>query len=181
MAAHLFDSSNVIVSELGGAHDVVKLLDFGLVHAPEGPGPGGGLTQLGVMMGTPDYMSPEQAAGEPVDGRSDVYGLGALGYFLLAGRPPFQAGTLLDVLIAHRQNPPVPLREVSPGVPADLEAVVLRCLAKRPADRFPDVRSLDEALSACGCAGGWTEDDAARWWTERSRAGADPGEDDWAR
>jgi serine/threonine-protein kinase len=160
---------NVIVCELGGVHDVVKLLDFGLVHADRGFGADGGLTREGMVMGTPDYVSPEQAAGLPVDGRSDVYSLGALAYFLFAGRPPFQTGSVLDTLIAHRQQDPPPLRGFSPGMPSDVEAVVMRCLAKRPADRFPDVRSLDDALAACGCAGGWTEETAAAWWRERGR------------
>ncbi len=158
---------NVIVCEHGGLHDVVKLLDFGLVRAAT-PARDGRLTATGVVLGTPDYMSPEQARGaELADGRSDLYSLGALAYFLLSARPPFRCPSQLDTLVAHLREPVPPLSAIRPEVPADLEAVVLRCLAKAPGERFPDAGSLDAALSHCACAGEWTEARAAAWWSER--------------
>jgi serine/threonine-protein kinase len=155
---------NVLVCRHGGRHDVAKLLDFGLVQAT---GARGGdpsrLTATGAVVGTPAYMAPEQARGaEAADARSDLYSLGALGYFLLAGRPPFQGGTTLEVMLAHVQEPVPPLA----NAPADLEAVLRRCLAKAPADRFPDAGSLDEALAGCACVGEWTEARARAWWQE---------------
>jgi serine/threonine-protein kinase len=160
---------NVLVCQHGGLHDVVKLLDFGLVLAA-----GGGdddptrLTARGAVLGTPAYMAPEQGRGaEAADARSDLYSLGALGYFLLAGRPPFQGGTALGVMLAHVQEPVPPLA----NAPSDLEAVLRRCLAKAPADRFPEAGSLDEALAGCACAGEWTEARARAWWEEHRPPG----------
>jgi serine/threonine-protein kinase len=155
---------NVLVCRHGGRHDVAKLVDFGLVRAAGG---GGGdptrLTAKGTVLGTPAYMAPEQARGaEAADARSDLYSLGALGYFLVAGRPPFQGTTALEMMLAHFQDPVPPLA----NVPADVEAVLRRCLAKAPADRFPDASSLEEALAGCACAGDWTEARARAWWQE---------------
>jgi serine/threonine-protein kinase len=154
---------NVLVCRLGGRHDVAKLLDFGLVLAAGGPEDPTRLTAKGAVLGTPAYMAPEQARGAAAaDARSDLYSLGALGYFLLAGRPPFQGGSAVELMLAHVQEPVPPLADA----PADLEAVLRRCLAKAPADRFPDTGSLDEALAGCACAGEWTEARARSWWQE---------------
>jgi eukaryotic-like serine/threonine-protein kinase len=154
---------NVLVCRHGGLHDVAKLLDFGLVRVARAREDPSRLTAKGAVLGTPTYMAPEQARGaEAVDARSDLYGLGALGYFLLAGRPPFQGDTALEVMLAHVQEPVPALADA----PADLEAVLRRCLAKAPADRFPDAGSLDEALAGCACAGEWTEARARAWWQE---------------
>jgi eukaryotic-like serine/threonine-protein kinase len=162
---------NVLVCQHGGLHDVAKLLDFGLVRAAgaldDDPSR---LTAKGAVLGTPAYMAPEQARGaEAVDARSDLYSLGALGYFLLAGRPPFEGGTALEVMLAQVQEPVPPLA----NAPADLEAVLRRCLAKAPADRFPDAGSLDEALAGCACAGEWTEARARAWCQEPLPKGGD--------
>jgi serine/threonine-protein kinase len=150
---------NVMACERGCVADVAKLLDFGLVQVDVGGSDR--LTGGGAIMGTPAYMSPEQAAGLPTDARSDVYSLGATAYFLLAGRPPFSRSTLMLTLTAHITEPAPPLCD---PVPTDLAAVVLRCLAKRPDERFAGVRELDAALAACDCAADWREGDAATWW-----------------
>lgn len=157
---------NVLVCRLGGLHDVVKLLDFGLVRVLRSDeGDARKLTQQGFTMGTPDYMSPEQATAEDaIDPRSDLYSFGGLAYFLLTGHPPFVGKTTLETLMAHIQQP-VPLpRTIRPDLPADLEAILLRCLAKDPRERYPDAASLDEALAQCRDAGRWTEADASQWW-----------------
>ncbi len=156
---------NVMVCARGGLHDVAKLLDFGLV-LPRGPGQDGErLTQEGAVTGTPAYMSPEQAAGgENLDARSDIYSVGCLAYFLLTGQSPFAGRPPGLLLAAHVYEPPAPLTERRPDVPADLQAVVLRCLAKEPARRFAGAEELDSALAECADAGRWTEEDAARWW-----------------
>jgi serine/threonine-protein kinase len=165
--------ANLMVCERGGAHDVVKVLDFGLVK-DTGLGGDEPLTREGMIAGTPAYMSPEQAAGAGrLDGRTDVYSLGAVAYFLLTGRPPFLGGSAMVMIAAHLHEPVTPPAEVCPGVPADLEGVVLRCLEKDPARRFPDVGGLDAALAGCGCASEWGAEQAARWWG--TRAGRKPG------
>lgn len=140
---------NVMVCERGGEPDVAKLLDFGLVLAPAGdPVSDVQLTRAGTVTGTPGYLSPEQAAGRTeVDARSDVYSVGGLAYFLLTGRPPFAGRSPVETLAAHLYETPRPIREHAPDVPADLEAVVLRCLAKDPAGRYSDAAALDVALA----------------------------------
>jgi serine/threonine-protein kinase len=157
--------ANVMVCTRGGVHDMIKVVDFGLVREIDLDAAGRRLTRDGAVAGTPEYMSPEQAEGaEWLDGRSDLYSLGAVGYYLLTGRPPFVKATALQVLFAHTREPVRPPAEVRPDVPADLQAVVLRCLEKEPEKRFPDAGHLDEALAACGCSEPWTEDRAAAWW-----------------
>ncbi|SIN68480.1 serine/threonine protein kinase [Singulisphaera sp. GP187] len=148
----------------GGIHDVAKLLDFGLVRsAATGNAPH--LSEVGQILGTPLFMSPEQASGSrELDERSDIYSLGVVAYYLLAGRPPFDEGGGIGAMIAHARDPVVPPSQVRAGIPDDLERVVLRCLAKRPADRFPDAESLERALGECRCAGEWGQDHAAAWW-----------------
>jgi serine/threonine-protein kinase len=156
---------NVMVCERGGLHDVAKLLDFGLV-LPQGIGrEGERLTREGAITGTPAYMAPEQAAGgEDPDARSDVYSVGCLAYFLLTGQPPFAGRPAVRMLAAHLYEPPAPLTGRRPDVPEELQAIVLRCLAKDPAERFPSAHALESALAGCPAAGQWTEEDAAGWW-----------------
>jgi hypothetical protein len=153
---------NVIVCDRGGTADVAKLLDFGLVRDASC-----GCTELtleGQIAGTPAYMAPEQASAACVDARADIYAVGGLAYFLLTGGPPFSGSSIMQVVAAHLYELPEPLSLRRPGVPEDLEAVVLRCLAKAPADRFHDVASLDSALGACACAGQWSSALAMGWW-----------------
>jgi eukaryotic-like serine/threonine-protein kinase len=161
--------SNIIACERGGLHDVAKLLDFGLVRS-HGLGTGAdNLTQEGALAGTPAYMSPEQADGKKdLDARSDIYSLGAVAYYLLTGQPPFVRPTQLQTLIAHACDAPIPPDQLQAEVPPDLRSVVLRCLEKDPAQRFPDARNLDRALAACQAAGLWTEELAVAWWHGQS-------------
>lgn len=155
--------ANIFAAQRGGVFDVAKVLDFGLVKtAAREPLH---LTQEGTITGSPLFMSPEQALGEDEpDARSDIYSLGAVAYFMLTGRPPFDAERPILVLMAHAKEPPAPPSQWRPEVPNDLEQVVLRCLAKRPDERFPDVQSLQAALAACQVSGRWTRADAAQWW-----------------
>ena len=156
--------SNIFASRRGGIDDMAKLLDFGLVL----PMSRAGVPQLsgeGQILGTPLFMSPEQATGEhELDERCDIYALGAVAYYLLTGRPPFDEADGMQLMIAHARDPVVPPSEICAGIPQDLERVVLRCLAKSPADRFPDSLSLERALSACACVADWDQDRAALWW-----------------
>jgi eukaryotic-like serine/threonine-protein kinase len=161
--------SNVIAARSSEMDDVAKLLDFGLV-LPRAGSPAPHLTGEGQVFGTPLFMSPEQvmSAGRVVDERSDLYALGAVAYCLLTGRPPFDGGGGIGVMIAHARDPVVPPSRDRSDVPEDLERVVLRCLAKEPAERFRDAESLEGALGACSCAGEWDQDRAARWWHDAS-------------
>jgi serine/threonine-protein kinase len=165
--------SNILACERGGVHDVVKLLDFGLVQETRAvrQGEDHRLTMQGTILGSPPFMSPEQASGKGhLDGRSDIYSLGAVAYYLLTGQILFERDTALAILIAHASEPVVPPSRLRPEVPADLEAVALRCLEKDPSKRFDDADSLEKALAACCDAGRWTEEDAARWWSEHREA-----------
>jgi len=98
------------------------------------------------------------------DRRSDIYSLGAVAYYLLTGRPPFDGPGGMAELVAHARDPVAPPSRIVPGTPADLERVVLRCLAKDAADRFADAEGLERALGACACAGDWGRGRAAQWW-----------------
>jgi serine/threonine-protein kinase len=156
--------SNVMACERGGVFDVAKLLDFGIVRRTGLDG-GETLTRDDLFVGTPAYMSPEQVRGSgETDAAGDIYSVGAVGYFLVTGRPPFERSTALLVLMAQINDAPVPPSTLTPGMPADLETVVLRCLAKDPGARFADVHQLDEALAQCESAGAWSDADAEGWW-----------------
>jgi serine/threonine-protein kinase len=169
--------SNIIAARRGGMDDVAKLLDFGLVRPAESPSPH--LSGEGQILGTPLFMSPEQAAGDrELDRRSDLYSLGAVAYYLLTGRPPFDGGGGMAVLVAHARDPVVPPSLIRAGIPEDLEHVVLRCLEKDAADRFADAESLERALHDCACSGEWDQDRAARWWRDAGAAPAERGVSD---
>jgi len=158
---------NIIVCRCNRGADVVKLLDFGLVKDVRPDTGDARLTRSDVLTGTPAFMSPEQImGGGKLDARSDIYGLGCLAFLLLTGHPPFGDRPALAAVAAHLHEPPVPPSRERPGTSPQLDAAVLRCLAKAREDRFPDAASLDRALAACPEAGGWTEADAAAWWAQ---------------
>lgn len=167
---------NIFVSERGGEQDFIKLLDFGLVHgqtedliaSPVGPSGHRNtrLTQTGQLMGTPMFMSPEQIRGEKLDERSDIYSLGSVAYFLLTGRAPFDCETLAEIFEAHLSAPIPRLRDFNPELPADVEAVITRCLGKTRETRFQTVVEVAEALGKTAAAGEWTSAQAEAWWQE---------------
>lgn len=165
---------NIFAAQRGGVYDVVKLLDFGLVKLldyglvkPLGDEQPMQLTTEGSITGSPLFMSPEQATGDAnADARSDIYSLGAVGYYLLTGRPPFEGDRPIQVVIAHAHEQVVPPSRHREGIPADLEQVILRCLAKSPAERFQDAASLAAALAECQAADRWTRTQAAQWWQQ---------------
>jgi eukaryotic-like serine/threonine-protein kinase len=156
---------NIFAAERGGVFDVAKLLDFGLAKPATSSGDMN-LTQEGSITGSPLFMAPEQATGDGTpDARSDIYALGAVGFYLLTSHPPFEADNPVKVLLAHAQQTVKPPSQLQPGIPADLERIVLRCLAKNPDDRFPDVNALATALRESSLHGAWSRADAHRWWT----------------
>lgn len=160
--------ANVMLNRRGGDVDVVKVLDFGLVKALDETKI---TVQSGTMAGTPLYMSPE-AIQTPasVDARSDIYSIGAMGYFLLTGQPVFTARTLLELCHDHVNTIPEPPsdrlgRPVSP----ELEAVLLACLEKSRDKRPQSVRDLAERLDRAAAADSWSVRDATAWWLEHER------------
>ena len=174
--------ANIILTEQGGVPDVAKVVDFGLVKEVTATGASGedatlaAITRADSMAGTPQYMAPEAiTTPEKVDARADIYALGAVGYFLLAGVEVFRGRTILEVCSHHLHTEPLsPSKRVDrPAelpIPGDLEALILRCLAKDPAARPGTARELRAALAACADAGRWSEDEARAWWTEHGAA-----------
>ena len=158
--------SNIFAARRGGMDDVAKLLDFGLVR-PAAPSSSTGTSDERQILGSPLYMSPEQAtSSRPIDARSDIYSLGAVAYYLLTGRPPFDAPSVIEAIAAHAKDPVVPPSQIRHDVPTDLDAVVLRCLAKDPMERFPDAENLEIALGRCSCASSWDKALARQWWND---------------
>jgi len=138
---------------LSGKHAVVT--DFGVSKALSNATGGAELTSIGVALGTPAYMAPEQAAADPgMDHRADIYALGVLAYELLAGHPPFTGNSAQQVLAAHATQTPQPLTRSRAAVPPALEALVLRCLEKRPADRPRTAADVLGALEGMGTPSG---------------------------
>ncbi|MGH7623384.1 MAG: serine/threonine-protein kinase, partial [Gemmatimonadaceae bacterium] len=135
---------NILMDKESGR---AMVTDFGIARAIEGGGDSR-LTATGVAIGTPAYMSPEQAAGDrEIDGRTDLYALGVVAYQMLAGRLPFQAGSTASMLMKHITERPAPLAQLRPDCPHDLEAAVMSLLEKEPANRVPNAASLARALS----------------------------------
>ncbi len=134
---------NVILLDLGGANDVVKLLDFGLT---QGVGIDAKAHAQGGITGTPAFMSPEQCGNQELDNRSDIYAFGALAYFLVTGQPPFVRSTIGETLHAHRQESvmPDPMRAT---IPNGLKAIILRCLATDRARRYETMSEVQTVLS----------------------------------
>jgi serine/threonine-protein kinase len=126
-----------------------------------------------VVLGTPLYISPEALQGAAqVDVRSDIYSLGAVAYYLLTAEPVFPGSSAMEVCAKHLHSAPVaPSERLGRAVPADLEAIVLRCLAKAPGDRYQSAAELERALAACAAAGDWSAERAQLWWKQR---GGDP-------
>ncbi len=162
--------ANVLVAVRGGESDVAKVLDFGIVKLMQDPD-AASLTIDESVRGTPMYMAPEQATGDrSLDARADIYALGAMMYFTLTGRPPFEGGGPIAVMLAHLRQPVVPPSQLRDGLPDDLEQIILRCLAKDPVDRFPTVNALGEALAECQSASEWGPNRACAWWAVELQA-----------
>jgi serine/threonine-protein kinase len=165
--------ANIHVGRLGLVDDFVKVLDFGLVKSTSAVD----VTQTqatahGTALGTPAYMAPEQALGNPIDGRTDLYSLGGVAYFLLTGHVPFDGEGLQMIVKRLQQDPVPPSARTELVIPHDLERLVMQCLARDPAGRPQTALELDGALAAVG-VGGWTAREAAEWW--KVRGGLPPG------
>jgi len=160
--------SNVMVHLLhphGGAGDCVKVLDFGLVKEVRREG-GIELTNEASLSGTPQYMAPESITSpNTVDARADLYALGAVAYYLLTGTHVFTGKSIVEVASHHLHSAPEPLSSrLGKPIVADLEQLVLDCLAKDPSDRPQSAFELEQRLSECASILPWTSEDARRWW-----------------
>jgi hypothetical protein len=160
--------ANVILCERGGIPDIAKVLDFGLVKDVSDTS---GLTNENVLQGTPQYMAPEAIRDSTsTDPRSDLYAVGAVGYFLLTGTPVFAGKSPLETIHHHLQTEPESLsRRLGRAVPEDLEALILRCLAKDPDQRPDSAKALARALAACAGVQPWDEVSAQSYWHARAQ------------
>ncbi|HEY5955100.1 MAG TPA: serine/threonine-protein kinase, partial [Polyangiaceae bacterium] len=158
--------ANIILCQRGGLADVAKVVDFGLVKdANELRNADPTLTNANSILGTPLYLAPEAIlTPDNVDARSDIYALGAVAYFLLTGQPVFLGGSVVEVCVQHvHAEPMLPSERLGQPVNPTLEAIVLRCLAKRPEDRPESAEALREILTASGITA-WSREQAAAWW-----------------
>jgi serine/threonine protein kinase len=141
---------NVYLIVHKGKKNFVKVVDFGIAKLTDDSGYSTGKTQTGMVMGTPAYMSPEQAGGmtNRIDPRSDIYSLGCMMYQLATGKLPFPGSSFGEVLIGHLQIPPTPPRKHDARIPEAYEAVILKCLEKKQDDRYQSMRKVHDAILA---------------------------------
>ena len=165
--------ANIFVCRYGEEYDFVKVLDFGIVTAPEdGAETEPALTLENVVQGTPAFIAPEQAlGGSHLDGRADIYATGCVAYWLLTGQLVFTAENTMGLLLHHAHTPPAaPSTRTELPIPAALDHLVLSCLAKEPAERPQTARELSRRLAEVEGAGAWTEDRARDWWGQHQPA-----------
>jgi hypothetical protein len=141
---------NVVIADRESERDVVKVIDFGIARVTGSAlgANGPALTQLGAVFGTPEYMAPEQAMGQPVDARADQYSLGVMAFELLTGQRPFTADDAIDLLRMHVGAPVPPATSIASDLPPDVDGTLARLLAKKPEDRFESVQVAISALDA---------------------------------
>jgi serine/threonine protein kinase len=168
--------ANIYSCRSGNRFDFAKVLDFGLVTK------GGVSTGIEIaatmdghsIAGTPAYMPPEMARGGPIDGRTDLYALGCVAFYLLTGRTVFDGGTPLDVILSHASKvPELPSKLAELPVPPELDAVIAECLAKEPDQRPRTAHVLARRLREIP-VDPWTEEQAQRWWEKHGNATAPP-------
>ncbi len=158
--------ANIFLCRYGEEYDFVKVLDFGIVGAVRDPGETSPAhTQENAVQGTPAFIAPEQAMGEQVDGRADIYATGCVAYWLLTGQQVFTAETSMGLLLQHAQTPPAPpSARTDLLIPRALDDLVLSCLAKDPAHRPQSARELSLRLAELEGASAWTQERAREWW-----------------
>lgn len=159
--------ANIYVCRQGQDYDFVKVLDFGLVKSSKSEQKEATqLTLQGVVTGTPGFMAPEMALGKgTVDGRSDIYSLGCVAYWLTTGQLVFEGDTPLEKVVHHIQSAPVPPSEKSEmNIPKPLEEIILACLEKNPDARPQSILELDQLLANCNIERRWDNEKAREWW-----------------
>jgi serine/threonine protein kinase len=163
--------ANILLCQRGREPDIAKVVDFGLIK--EVGGSDG--SQPHLVAGTPEYLPPEAVTdADKVGPHSDLYALGAVGYFLLTGQPVFTGATDADICIKHVEATPVPpSQRTDRPIAAGLERLILRCLEKDPARRPEHAAALGESLRALPRTGDWTAEQSRTWWAEFERARRD--------
>jgi eukaryotic-like serine/threonine-protein kinase len=161
--------ANFMICRYGGEFDFLKILDFGLVKKPLGRGSHAGITRAATVLGTPAYVAPESLNGSKfVDRRADLYALGAIGFFLLTGRLVFDHDKPMAMVRAHlSETPPAPSTHSRFQVPAELDQLILACLAKSPDERPPDATAVRARLEQVPLVDPWNQARAAAWWNEQ--------------
>jgi serine/threonine-protein kinase len=159
--------ANFMICRYGGEFDFLKVLDFGLVKKPVGRSGDAGITRPAAVLGTAAYLAPESVKGSKfVDGRADLYALGAIGFWLLTGRLVFEHERAMAMINAHiTEPPPRSSRHSKFTVPPELDELLLACLEKDPKDRPADAGSLRRRLEQVPLAERWDQDRAAVWWS----------------
>jgi hypothetical protein len=167
--------ANVLLNQRGGQFDVVKVLDFGLVKAV-GEEHAARLTAANSLTGTPLYLAPEAIERpDTADARTDLYAVGAVGYFLATGTPVFQGTSIVDICMQHvRAAPEPPSRRLGRPLSPEFEAAILRCLAKKPDERPASAQALIDELTNCPSVGSWSRADAEAWWLRLKQGAAAP-------
>jgi serine/threonine-protein kinase len=157
--------ANLFVCRLGPEYDFLKVLDFGVVSR-ERRGLSARTTAAGVVLGTPAFLAPELLSGQgPFDRRADIYGLGCVAFWMLTGRPPFQAADATTLLMHHSMSTPSAPSVVSPqGINPDVDLLILECLAKDPSRRPDSADILWDRLDALHVASPWDQRRAREWW-----------------
>ena len=158
---------NIFVCRLGSEYDFVKVLDFGVVSR-QGDSSTAPITVAGVVLGTPAFLAPELvSSGGAFDGRADIYALGCVAFWLLTGRPPFEAGDAMSLLMHHSNTAPLPPSKMSEEpIPAAVDALVLECLSKSPSRRPASAAILAGRLDAIPPADPWDQARARLWWEQ---------------
>jgi len=162
---------NIFLTHRGGIPDFIKVLDFGLVKARNLAGQAE-LTGANATLGTPLYMSPEAVEHpDTVDAQSDLYSLGAVGYYLVTGGTVFVGATISEVMMQQvKAEPEKPSSRLPEPLSPEFEDLLMRCLAKKPGDRPAGARALEEALQHCAAAHPWSQEQAQEWWNQRAAA-----------
>jgi eukaryotic-like serine/threonine-protein kinase len=161
--------ANFMTCRYGGQYDFLKVLDFGLVKKPVGSDGSAGITRPAAVLGTAAYLAPESVKGSTfVDGRADIYALGAVGFWLLTGRLVFEHDRAMAMIRAHiSEPPPLSSRYSRYSVPVELDELLHHCLAKDPNDRPANAGVLIQRLEQVPLSERWDQDRAAAWWRER--------------
>jgi serine/threonine-protein kinase len=155
--------TNIFLCRMGNEFDFAKVLDFGLVKVLDNDQIG--MTGEGATTGTPAYMAPEVALGNPIDARTDLYGLGCVAYWLTTGCYVFEEKGATATMLAHVRKPPVPPSQRGElAIPASVEQVIMACLEKEPGQRPASADALAQMLERSRDSGTWTKEDAANWW-----------------
>jgi serine/threonine-protein kinase len=161
--------ANILLSPRQNEHEIAKVADYGLVKSIEAEPARAAITNVNTIFGTPLYMSPEAIlTPDEVDGRSDLYALGAVAWFMLVGRTVFEGQSVVEICAQHLHQPaPRPSDVLGSVLPRDLEDIVLGCLEKKREARPADARVLRERLLSCSAAGTWSAAQAAEFWRAR--------------